>query len=640
MAVDRKVRHELLGASDEQIEDAVAYADPMVLRGLIYQLTGDPEILATKSMLVVTGFAQAPVVALEDVPLLRRKAVEFLKAYRDSGAGDIGLGPEERLPVSLGLTVGDDISDPDDLAFCLEELALDPFVRSLEWSAAPPPDRLKGFSVTIIGAGLGGLSAALMLKRAGIPYRMLEKNKGVGGTWHENRYPGARVDTPSRGYTNIFGVDFPYPNPFCDWEENQKYFDWVADTFDLRSGIEFETEVRSLTWNEADSMWEIDVEGPAGPRTLRSNAVITAVGFLSRPNIPEIEGKAEFAGPSWHTARWPEGFDLKGKRIAVIGTGATGYQTIPEIALEAGHVVIFQRTPSWLFAVRGYRSPFPPQVNWLDRNLPFHTNFSRHRTLYPATFAALTDIDPEFKDPYARSPVNKELRDSSIAFLQRKLDDPELVAKMTPEYPVLGARPVIVDPDFSVLDAILRDNVTLVTEAAVRVDRTGIWAGDGNHYEVDAIVYATGFHATEYLFPMTITGRDGRTIEELWREGGARAHRFCMMPGFPNLWSLYGPNTNGGIGPGAFHELVVVYALQCMERLILEDKKSIEPTASAYWEFAKRIDEANAGKVWSDPRVHSYYWTQHGRSATMCPLYGTDIWRTLRHPDFDELEIR
>ncbi len=336
------------------------------------------------------------------------------------------------------------------------------------------------------------------------------------------------------------------------------------------------------------------MDGPEGPSTHRSRAVIAAVGFLNRPNLPGIEGRAEFAGPSWHNARWPEGFELKGKRIAVIGTGATGYQTIPEIALEAEHVVVFQRTPSWLFAARGYRSPFPPQVNWLDRNFPYFTNLSRHRTLYPATFAALTDIDPEFEDPHVLSLVNKQLRDASIEFLERKLGDPDLVAKMTPEYPVLGARRVIVDPEFSVLDAILRENVTLVTEAAVRIDRTGVFSGDGNHYEVDAIVYATGFHATEYLFPMSLTGRGGLTIDELWREGGARVHRFCMVPGFPNLWSLYGPNTDGGIGPG------------------------LEPTASAYWEFAKRIDEANAGKVWSDRRVHSYYWTQHGRSATMC----------------------
>jgi 4-hydroxyacetophenone monooxygenase len=332
--------------------------------------------------------------------------------------------------------------------------------------------------------------------------------------------------------------------------------------------------------------------------------------------------------------------ELKGKRIAVIGTGATGYQTVPELALDAAHVTVFQRTPSWVFPAPGYRSPFPPQVNWLDRNLPFHTNFMRHRATYTAVFAAITDVDPEFDDPYAVSETNKRVRDSAIEMLERKLGDPELVAKMTPEYPVFGARPLIVDPEYSVLDALVRDNVTLVTDGIRRINRTGIEANDGTQHDVDVIVYATGFHATEYLFPMAIKGRDGRTIEAVWKEGGARAHRFCMVPGFPNLWSLYGPNTNGGVGPGAFHELVTVYALQLMQRLILEDKKAIEPTEEAYWRFAELIDERNAGKVWSDPRVHSYYWTQHGRSAVMCPLDGPEIWRYLSHPDFHELEIR
>ena len=173
------------------------------------------------------------------------------------------------------------------------------------------------------------------------------------------------VDIPSRGDTNVFAVDFPYPNPFCGWEENERYFDWVADRFELRDDIVFDTEVHAMVWNDEDSTWEIDVDGPGGKSTIQSNAVITAVGFLNRLNIPEIEGMAEFAGPSWHTARWPTDFDVKGERIAVIGTGASGYQTVPELALEANHVVVFQRTPSWVFPVPGYRSPFPPQVNWL-----------------------------------------------------------------------------------------------------------------------------------------------------------------------------------------------------------------------------------------------------------------------------------
>ena len=434
---------ELLDASREQIELAVAHAEPMVLRGLLYQLTGDEEVAATRIAIDPTGFQTAMKVASDDdVALLRRRAVEFLDRHRAAGAEPLGIGPEERLPLSLSLTLGEEI-DHEEFTFCLEELGLDPWVRSHEWRQPPPQDRLQDFSVTIIGAALGGLNVALMLKRAGIRYTVIEKNAGVGGTWNETRYPGARVDTPSRGYTHIFGAHFPYSSPFCDWAENQRYFDWVADTFELRDDIVFNTEVRALTWDEESSTWEIEIEGPEGRSRLRSNAVVTATGFLNRPQIPEIEGAASFRGPSWHTARWPEGTDLEGKRVAVVGTGCTGYQLIPELALGNVHVVAFQRRPQWLFGVPGYLSPFPPEVAWLDRNFPYYTNFMRLRTLGTGkAFWRLTEIDPGFDDPHTVSPLNKTTREASLAFLERKLGDhPDLLATMTPAAPaVVGAR--------------------------------------------------------------------------------------------------------------------------------------------------------------------------------------------------------
>ena len=635
------VASELLEASDEQIERAVAHAEPMVLRGLLYQLTGDEETAATRIAVDPTGFQTFMMVADEsDVAMLRRKAAELLRAHRDAGAGPLDIGPEERLRRSLPLTLGEDLDDAE-FEFCLEELALDPWARSLRWSEPPPPERLQGFSVTIIGAGLGGLNVALMLKRAGIAYTVIEKDSGVGGTWWETRYPGARVDTPSRAYTHIFGAHFPYSSPFCDWAENQRYFEWVADSFELRDDIVFDTEVRALTWDEAASEWEVEVDGPEGRRTLRSNAVVTAVGFLNRPKIPEIEGMADFRGPSWHTSRWPDDADVEGKRVAVIGTGCTGYQLIAELVHSTEHVVAFQRTPQWLFGVPGYLSPFPDEVLWLDRNFPYYTNYMRLRTQGTGkAFRRLTEIDPDFDDPHTVSPLNRTTRETSLAFLHRKVADPQLRAIMTPEHPPWSARAVMVDSDYCVLDAIQRDDVTLVTSGIRRITETGIEDGDGTHHEVDVIVYATGFHASEYLFPMKVTGTEGQTLEDLWKVGGARAHRFCMYPGFPNLWSVYGPNTNGGLGPGAFHELVTRYALECMERLILEGKHAIEPKREAYDRYNEDVDERNACRVWSDPRANSYYWTAHGRSAVMCPFTGPEIFDLLRHPAFDELEIR
>jgi len=634
------VREELLAASDEVIEDAIVYADLAALRGLLYQLTGDDEV--AQARLNIDDPATALAGGSDDTDLLRRKGAEFLKAYRDGGAGEISLGPDERLPTSLRLASHFELAD-EDMDLWIEELAIDPWARGLAWTTPPPPERLDAFNVVVIGGGLGGLNAAIQLKRAGIPFTVIEKNPDVGGTWWENRYPGCRVDTASRSYTNLFGVDWSYPYSHCPASENERYFQWVTDTYQLRDDIVFETEVRSMAWDEDTSEWHVSVDGPDGERVLRANAVITAVGFLNRPKLPKIEGMDDFQGPSFHSARWPEGLGTEGKRFAVIGTGASGYQMIPEIALDAEHLVIFQRTPQWLMPTPGYRSPYPPQVNWLDRNLPFYSNFMRFQAAISIRFLSdFSEIDPDFDDPDACSAGNKAMRDASIAFLERKLgDDPELVRTMTPPHPFLSARPLAVDAEYSVLDVLRSDNVTLVTNGIRRITETGIETVTGEHHDVDVIVYATGFHATEYLFPMTISGREGVTIEKTWAEDGARAYLGCMVPRFPNLWMVYGPNTNGGMHPASFHEVVVRYALECMEHLVTNDKDEVEVTEEAYWRYNRLLDERNANKVWSDPRAHNYYWTDFGRSAVMCPFYPWEIWHFLRHPSFnDDLVVR
>ena len=635
-------RPELLEASDAAIADAVTHADPMVLRGLLFQLTGDAELetMALKAVTIGLVDSVAPASKAE-VALVRHKATAFLIAYRNSGAGPIDPGPPERLPRSLEMVNGAGIPE-ESRAWVLEETALDPWARALKWQAAPDPARLKNFSVMVIGTGMGGLNAALQLKRAGIPYSVIEKNPGVGGTWHENRYPGARVDSPSRTYSHIFGVDFPCPYNYAPHAQNQAYFDWVADTFELRDSIRFNTEVTALIWDEAAAMWEIELVGPEGRSAERSNAVITSVGFLNRPNMPVIEGMERFTGPSWHTVNWPNGAEVRGKRFAVIGTGCTGYQLVPELAREAEHVTVFQRTPQWLMPLPNYLGKVPEQLLWLDRNLPFHTNFMRFRNAYRTgeDLAKMFDIDPEFDDPHSCSATNKILRDRSVEFLQKKLD-PELAETMTPRHPVWSARPVLVDADDSILDALGRDNVTLVTEGIARIDETGIVTPGGERHDADVIVYATGFKANDYLFPMKITGRNGLTLEQLWADGGARAYLGCMMPGFPNLWSIYGPNTNGGLQVAAYHELTMLYALQCIEKLVLEDRESIEVREEPYWRYNRLVDERNAKKVWSDPRGQNYYWTaKHGRTAGMNPFSGTENWQFMRYPDFADLEIR
>jgi 4-hydroxyacetophenone monooxygenase len=629
------------------IEAGVAHADPVVLRAVLYQLLGDEDVASMSAFWAGSGL-RGPQLMLDeaDTAALREKTVSFLKEYRDAGAGEIGFGAPERIPRSLALVTGRDLSD-DELALCIEETGIDPWARSLDPPPTPSQESVEHFRVVVIGAGLGGATAAVHLKRAGIPFTVVEKRSGVGGVWWANRYPGVRVDTPSRGYTNIFGVDFEYPFGYCSGAENQRYVDWVVDSFDVRSNIRFNTEVTSMRWNEELASWELVTVGPLGERSLQANAVLIGIGPLSEPQVPDIPGRDEFAGPSWHTARWPSHIDL-GKRFAVIGTGASGYQLIPELALDAEHVVVFQRRPQWLNQVPGYRTPLPTQVLWLERNVPLYANLNRARLCLGAdALYKVAAIDPSFDDPAACNETNRLAREACLAGLERKLGDPELVRKMTPTHPYGSARPLVVDQDYNILDAIQRENVTLVTDGITRITPTGIETRDGTHHDVDVIVYATGFRVTEFFGPMSISGRDGRILAKHWKDEGPRGYRTAMVPGFPNLWMLAGPNSVGGLGPVQYHELVTRYALQCIERMIADDKRAIEVSEDAYVQYNALVDERNQQMVWSDPAASGYYSPSHEtganhvrRTSTMSPFRPREMFSFLRHPDFEDLELR
>lgn len=630
---------ELLAASDATIDDAVGYADPMVLRGLLFQLTGDPELAALPvATRIVGGFREMYRLAEKsDGALVRAKAATFLKSLRDSGARPVAIGPAERLLESMSLAAGVAI-DPRERELWLEELALDPWARGVSWSKGAAPDGAGDFSVVVIGAGMGGLNAAVHLERAGIAFTILEKNSEVGGTWYENRYPGARVDSPGRVYTHLYGVDFRQRYPFCPQEENERYFNWVADTFAVRDHIRFDTEVRSIVWDDDARMWEITAEDAEGRRTWRANAVISAVGFLSRPNIPKLEGIEDFKGEWFHTARWPEGLDLHGKRVAVIGTGSTGYQTIPEIAKDVEHLYVFQRTPSWIYEMPGYLAPYPDPVTWLDRNFPFFRNFTRFQTSFlqrPQNSLPALQVDPDFHDEHAVSAVNQRIRESCLAFLRTKLGDrPDLLEKMTPAAPPMSSRPVLVDRDYSVLDVLVQGNVTLVSKGVRRVTDDSIELPDGTRHQVDVIVLATGYRANDFLWPMEVRGRDGRRLEDLWAQDGARAYLGSMLPGFPNFFMVLGPNTNQLLVMQVvdMEELVTRFALECIAGLIEEDARSVEVTEDAYWRYNAVIDHAEQLMTYGDPRAHNFFRNSFDRSSVNNPLDTRLSWQWLRDP--------
>ena len=620
-------RRELLEASDQEIEEAVRHADPTVLRGALYQLTGDERIAATAAVPMSRGLYTVGVVAKPaDVAFIQAKAAEFLKTHRDHGAGNIESGPPERLRRSLGLAAGEEELAENDMEMWLEELALNPWARGLEWPKQPNPKKLQEFHVVVIGTGLNGLNTAAQLKHAGIPFTVLEKNAEVGGTWYENHYPGARVDTPSRAYTLICGAEYNHPYAYSPQSENLKYTQWLAERYNLRQHIEFNTEVKSLTWDEGAKLWEVRAEGG---RTWRANAVISAVGFLSRPNAPVFEGAEEFAGGLFHTACWPDDLDLRGKRVAVIGSACSGYQTFAEIARAAAHTYLFQRTPSWVFEADGYLTPLPLQVNWLEQHLPHYRNFLRFRGRWlhgPNILGHIFDRDPE---------ISERMREQRLAFMRQKFADrPDLFEKMLPNYPPNASRPVLVDRQYSVYDALLLDNTTLVTEGIARLTKSGIKDNTGKEHPVDVIAMATGYKANDFLGPMAVRGPDGKTPAQLWAKDGARAYLGTMLPGFPNFFMVYGPNTNplGGAGNPAIHEMATRFIISCLANLILDGGATVDVSFEAFERYNKELDEAEGTRIYAGAGVKNYFTNEYGRSAGNCPFDARKMWAWFRDP--------
>ena len=616
---------------------AVAKTDPMALRGFLYQATGDDAIAQTSTARTLFGFREIEtVVDQDDLAFLRSYATDLLSSRPDP---ELGLDRNgQRLPVALKLAAGPEF-DQSRLEFWTEQMSVDGNGRSFRGHRPLDPRDLARFTVAVVGAGIGGLAAAVQLKKAGIPYQHFERNPGLGGTWYQNVYPGARVDTHSRAYTHSFGTGYRYSSPFAAQPETAAYLNWVADSQQVRDGIEFSATVECATWDDATHTWVLRVSSAAGTREVRVNAIISCVGYLSRPNVPDFAGGQSFTGPCFHSSQWPAGFRVDGLRVGVIGSGCTSYQLIPEIVDQAAEVTLFQRTPSWVFATKGYLEPFDADQLWLEDVAPGLRIFNRFRVnwLYGPEMAGKgTLIDPDFADPNSLSRVNKLARDGAIEFLKRKLADrPELIETMTPRYPPFATRPVLVDEGRSILDALTRPDVRLVTSAIKEFGSRGITTDDGCTHELDAIVLATGFRAEEFLTPMAAYGRERLTPGALWSADGPRAYLGSMLPGFPNFFMIYGPNTNpvSGLGLVDMEELVVRFAVSCIARLVSGKGTAIEVTGNAYERFNRSVDEAERLRIYSDPRAKSYWKNSSGRSSGNNPFDGYLFWEWLRDPD-------
>jgi 4-hydroxyacetophenone monooxygenase len=625
-------------ALDAALDSALPEAHlPALLASLIH-LTGDASLLTPerKASVIFMGDNRTGGYSPEVQVDLVARARTAIKAHLKGAPLPPPL-PPETVRKMMDWVAGADI--PDHYApFLADELMLDgTSTKTPDWSAPKLRAAADKLKVVVIGAGMSGLLTGIRLKQAGIDFTIVEKNADVGGTWFENAYPGCRVDNPNHMYSYSFEPNHDFPQFYSTQPVLLDYFRRIAERHQLRPHIRFETEVVEAVFDEARALWKVTVKAKDGRRdTMEANAVVTAVGQLNRPRLPDIEGADSFAGPAFHSSRWRRDVDLTGKRVAVIGTGASAYQFVPEIAPKVVHLEVFQRTPPWPIPGPTYHDDVPGGKKWLLEHVPYYDKWYRFFLFWMLTdgLYEMVRADPAWSGgDGAVSEANAGLR----ALLEQTLaaqapDRPDLLAKVTPAYPMGGKRALVDNGVW--MEALKRDNVDLVTTPIARVTPEGVETKDGVSHPADVLIYGTGFHASRFLWPMRIVGRGGKDLNDVWK-GDARAYLGMTTPGFPNLFMIYGPNTNIVVNGSIifFSECSVRYIVGCLKLLAETGADAIEVKPEVHDAFNAKVDAANALMAWGAPQVTSWYKNATGRVSQNWPFPLVDYWTATVAPN-------
>jgi cation diffusion facilitator CzcD-associated flavoprotein CzcO len=472
--------------------------------------------------------------------------------------------------------------------------------------------------VLVVGAGFAGLAMAIRLKEEGEDdYLVVERGSDVGGTWRDNTYPGAACDVPSQLYSYSFALNPDWSRSFSPQPEIQAYIQKVAQESGTLDHFVFDTDMRECVWDGQEQLWRVSTSRG----DLSADVVVSAAGALSEPRDPDIEGFASFRGEVFHSARWNHDVDLTGKRVAIIGTGASAIQIVPEIAPAVGHLDVYQRTAPWVIPRndRDYHRVEKlgfKRVPGLQRL--YRTVIYWGRELYVPAFTR----KPELAWP-AEQLARRNIR--------RGIQDPELREEVTPDYRI-GCKRILISNDY--YPALDRDDVDLVTDRIQRVTPTGIVTADGTEREVDAIIVATGFHTTDLPIAQRVVGREGTTLAAHYAEVGMQAYKGSTVHGFPNLFFVVGPNTGLGHSSMVFMiESQVRYVAAALRHVKRAGIAALEPRAEAQRAYVAELQQRMARTVWSRGGCASWYLDAHGRNVTLWPR-ATFTFRRLTH-DFD-----
>jgi 4-hydroxyacetophenone monooxygenase len=515
--------------------------------------------------------------------------------------------------------------------------------RELDWRA--PETLLKcGFKVLVIGAGFSGICAGHHLKKLGVNFSIIEKNSDLGGVWLENTYPEAGVDTPNHFYSFTFA-----PNP--DWTSNyskrQEVWDYQHKVFNdigLAAHTEFGVEVIAMHWHGDRAEWEVSTRDEMGHMSKRwFNAVITAVGNLNRAKNAVVQGFDSFSGDSWHSAQWRHDVTLDGKQVAIIGTGASAMQFLRSVAAVAEKVTIFQRSPQWARPPQDYHGNTSEGMRWLLKNVPYYYAWYRFGLVWRFGDGLLPTVRRDPLWPHQDRSMNSRNERQRVQlsdYLLKELEGrPDLVKKCLPDYPPYGKR-ILIDNGW--YQTLRRSNVELVTEGVEKIEEREITTPSGSRHNADVIIMATGFEPGKMLWSVDIRGRSGKSLKDVWGEDDPRAYLGMMVPDYPNLFVLSGPNTALAHGGSVLlvTECQMRYVTSMFREMMEGQFSDMEVRREVHDEFNERVDAAHAELVWTHPGMNNWYRNASGRVFAPMPWRLVDYWKMVREPNLADYHVR
>ena len=626
--------------SGDWLDEATAVANVPTLACMLVQLTGDAEWIHGR-------FVPSRTRGLEDnddgglssevqAEVRAAAAVELRKWFAGSPPA-LPEPPGALVREMMSVSLGEDIP-ADYIPMIRHELGLVTEAAGKGPAAVPP-----GFTALIIGAGISGLCAAIQLAKAGIPYTIVERSHELGGVWFENRYPGAACDVPSHLYSFSF-APYRWSRFFAGSREIHAYLSDVADRFAVRDQIRFGLEVIEARWDQTRSMWDADVRRDDGSiETLSASMMVSGVGAFNKPRLPDVPGLDTFEGVSVHTARYPDaGLDLVGKSVVLVGNGASAMQVAPAIADQVAALTVVQRTPQWVAPFPKFGEAISAPLRRLLDEVPLYRRWYRLRLSWAFNdklYDALTR-DPEWNGGgKSINRINDAHRLGLTAYMEQELGEARhLLPKVLPDYPPFGKRMLLDNGWFRTR---ARPNVTHVAGAVVRATPTGVVTEDGIEHPADVIIWATGFDVVNLLAPMRVRGLGGVELHTEWDGDDARAYLGTVIPGFPNFFCLYGPNTQFGHGGSLISvlERQMHYVMSLLGQMFARGVATVDVRRDVYENYNRAVDDTHAHLVWSAPGVDGYYRNSKGRIVVNNPFRILEVWQRTETASLDDYRL-